>query len=105
MYYHGKGTTKNYQKSFDWLKKSSKQGHDKSHFYLAYMYYIGEGTTQNYQKAYTHFLIANYFEYLISSVTEYINELEQKLSPQAITEAQNEADKIIQNFKRTYGDK
>jgi len=44
-------------------------------------------------------LICDYLEYKQDTVKELINELEQKLSTQKITNAQNEAEKIIQGFK------
>ena len=82
------------------------------HLFLGYMYYIGEGATKNYQKAYTHFLISispwtinDYSKFEQYTVKKVINKLEKDLSPQAIEKAQNEAEKMIQNFKRTYGDK
>jgi len=105
MYYHGDGTTQNYQKAFEWVKKSAEQGNAQAQHNLGFMYYHGKGTSKNYQKAYTHFLIYDYLEKEKHTANEYLNKLEQKLTPQAIEYAQNEAEKMIQNFKRTYGDK
>ena len=105
MYANGEGTTKNLQKAFEWVKKSAKQGNAQAQHNLGFMYYHGKGTSKNYQKAYTHFLISYYLEYDQDTANEYLNKLEQKLTPQAIEYAQNEAEKIIQNFKRKYGDK
>ena len=105
MYNVGKGTSKNYQKAFEWTKKSAEQGYASAQFALGAMYYDGiaiDGDSElpiNNQKAYTYFLICDYLEYKQDTVKELINELEQKLSPQAITDAQNEADKMIQGFK------
>jgi len=101
MYYHGEGTTKNYKKAFKWFKKSARLGDGESNFYLANMYYNGKGTTKNYKKAYTHFLICNYLKYKQENVYEFINQLEKEISPKAITEAQDEAEKMIQGFKKT----
>ena len=99
MYYHGDGTTQNYQKAFKWVKKSAKQGNAQAQHNLGFMYYHGKGTSKNYQKAYTHFLIYDYLEQEKHTTNKYLNKLEQKLTPQAIINAQNEADKIIQGFK------
>ena len=100
MYYNGEGTTKNFKKAIEWFTKSAEQGHAYALENLAAMYFNGLGATKNYQKAYTHFLICDYLEYKQDTVKESINELEQKLSPQAIEDAQNEAEKMIQSFKR-----
>ncbi|MBE33791.1 hypothetical protein CL647_06915 [bacterium] len=105
MYYHGKGTPKNMKKAFKWYKQAAEQGNTKAQYNLGATYYFGEGTTKNYQKAYTHFLIYDYLEKEKHTANEYLNKLEQKLTPQAIEYAQNEAEKMIQNFKRTYDDK
>lgn len=100
-------TPKNPKKLVEWWKKSAEQGYAKANYGLGAIYYDGiaiDGDSElpiNNQKAYTYFLICDYLEYKQDTVKEIINELEQKLSPQAITNAQNEADKMIQGFKKT----
>jgi len=100
-------TPKNPKKLVELWKKSAEQGYAKANYGLGVMYYDEiaiDGDSElpiNNQKAYTHFLICDYLEYKQDTVKELINELEQKLTPQAITNAQNEAENMIQGFKKT----
>ena len=106
LYNLGRGSTpKNPKKLVEWWKKSAEQGYAKANYSLGVMYYDGIAIDENSelpinnQKAYTYFLISYYLEYEQDIVKELSNKLEQKLSPQAIEDAQNEAKKMIQGFK------
>lgn len=52
MYYEGKGTSKNLQLAFIWIKRAANGGVIGAMENLGYMYYNGEGTLKSYKDAY-----------------------------------------------------
>ena len=51
LYYFGVGVEQNYEKAFEWVQKSAKQGYDQAQYNLGILYENGIGVEANYKKA------------------------------------------------------
>ena len=52
MYCYGSGTEQNYQKAFEWFKRSAKQKNKFAQFSLANLYYYGNGVEKDLSQAF-----------------------------------------------------
>ena len=52
MYCYGSGTEQNYQKAFEWFKRSAKQKNKFAQFSLANLYYYGSGVEKDLSQAF-----------------------------------------------------
>ena len=50
-YYFGKGVEENYDKAFDWFKKSAEQGYPAAQFNLGLCFYYGKGVKEDTDRA------------------------------------------------------
>ena len=89
---------KNYREAARWYHKAAEQGHIDAQFNLGAMYTNGEGVAQDYVQAHKWFNIAsalgNHF------AGESRQEIETKMTPQQIAEAQREATKWLEAFDK-----
>lgn len=86
MYYNGNGTHQDYKQAANWYMKSAKQGHPYAPFNLGKMYYLGEGVPQDFM--YSHMWNNIAARKGIKKAAKFRNELEKKMTPAQIGEAQ-----------------
>ena len=51
MYENGQGTSKNYNETINWHKKSAAQNYPSAHYNLGRLYDSGSGVRKNYSEA------------------------------------------------------
>ncbi len=90
MYENGQGVKKSYKKAVELFTKSAKQGNVYAQVNLAWMYVKGKGVRRNYTLAYAWLNQASSSENKegANEARKRLNELEQKMSKDQITKAQ-----------------
>ena len=76
MYCYGSGTEQNYQKAFEWFKRSAKQKNKFAQFSLANLYYYGSGVEKDLSQAFLWYQRASsqgqpYAAYSIAQMYRY----------------------------------
>ena len=91
MYFYGQGVPQDYAEAVKWYRLAAEQGQADAQIALGFMYYFGHGVPQDYVQAHMWYSLAaersspgEDRDQLIS----YRDEVEAKMSPEQIAEAQ-----------------
>ena len=95
MYREGEGVSKDYAEALKWYHKAADQGYDLAAEKLSGMYYRGEGVPKDYVRSYMWASIA---EAKGSGKSSIIGDLEKRMTPAQIAEAQREARRRFENM-------
>jgi hypothetical protein len=88
MYYSGKGIVQDYQEAMTWYKKAAENGDADAQYILGVIYELGEGIPQNYIEACKWYILAAAQSQPDANAIKFRDNLEQKMTPQQIAEAQ-----------------
>lgn len=98
IYEYGYGVAKDYREAMDWYLKAAEQGLAASQYNLGVMYNNGEGVTRNYVQAHKWFNIAG--EHGIKDVSQNLEIVTKKMTPDQISEAQRLAREWLQKHPK-----
>lgn len=93
MYSNGDGVIQSYKQAAKWYRKAAEHGYAYAQFNLAGMYKNGEGVVEDYVEAYKWILLAG-MNGLDVSIQKM--DLQEKLSPSGIEEAQKRAREFVE---------
>ena len=97
MYYRGFGTPQDYKAAFKWNRAAASLGHSGAQVALAVAYFNGQGTLQDY--IYAH-MWANIAAANDPDAITFRNDMEKRLVPHQLAEAQRLAMECVQkNYK------
>jgi uncharacterized protein len=99
MLYNGEGTERNYQLAAKWFWRAAEHGETQSQCILAGMYADGVGIEKDYLQAYALFNLASVEGNQYSAGRR--DELEAKMCPSQVAEAQKRAAEIKTRIKET----
>ena len=97
-YLNGDGVPKDKGEALKWFRKASDQGNADGQLFAGLMYSTGDGVPRNYVKSYVWLSIAaaNGSEKAQSTLLD----LEARMTPDQIAEAQREAERLFEEMKR-----
>ena len=84
-YYLGKGVAKDFVEAVKWYRKAAEQGDAGAQFLLGDCYVIGEGVAKDFVEAYGWYNLASATH---KNAAEKRDDLEKKMSPQQVADAQ-----------------
>jgi len=84
-YFNGQGVDKDYAETVKWYRKAAHQNHEFGQLGLGQMYEIGNGIEKDYVEAYAWYNISAKNN---SKFAKFRDDLENKMSPQQIADAQ-----------------
>lgn len=84
-YYKGEGVEKDYAEAVKWWRKSAEQNNSSAQVGLGGSYQFGHGVEKDYSEAYAWYNLA---AIKITGAAEFRDDLENKMSPQQIADAQ-----------------
>ena len=90
-YCKGEGVPQDYAEAVKWMRRAAEQGLDDAQYNLGVIYSEGEGIPLNYMEAYIWFSIVEAAGF--KDATKSKNSVAKKLSPSALTAAQEEIKK------------
>jgi TPR repeat protein len=97
MYARGEGVSKDNAEAVKWYQKAADQGSATAQYSLGSAYHKGEGVPKNYLLSYvwTSIAAANGIQGLQAA----LDDLEKRMTPAQIEEAQGEAKRRFENLK------
>ena len=84
-YYFGMGVERSDAEALKWFRKAAEQGHVSGQFNLGSRYEEGEGVAKDYVEAYAWYNLASVTKNIVA---EYRDDLEKKMTPQQVADAQ-----------------
>lgn len=106
IYLNGRGTALNNGKGIFWLEKSAQGGSEIAQYKLTRVYFLGNGAPRSYMEAYKWGILAKAQGVFVDEVEAILNEIEKRLPPSKIIEAQHEATRYhrfsTKNLKECY---
>ena len=98
MYLQGRGVKQDYREAVGWYRKAAEQGYADAQFSLGLMYAGGLGVALDYVQAHKWFNIASALGY--KDTKKIRQRVEKNMSAQQIGQAQTEATKWLEDYKK-----
>jgi uncharacterized protein len=87
----GQGVPQDYKEAVKWYRLSAEQGDTRAQYNLSEMYYKGQGVPQDYVKVHMWVSLGTTISRRRGFIIKYREDLEKKMTPQQIVEAQEMA--------------
>ena len=106
MYQNGRGVKRDDREALRWYRKAAEQGNAEAQVYLGFMYQNGRGVAQDYVQAHKWLNIASALgnkntKSIAKSVAKIgRQEVESKMTPQQIADAQREATEWLEAYEK-----